>query len=99
MRLFAPSSILGRAVLLLALSWCGAATAQQVVIARANATVVLEPFAPNVVRVTLSLYRASALRFPGVGIRAAPTISGWTHTNANGEDSFRSDRMVVHISP
>jgi alpha-D-xyloside xylohydrolase len=99
MRLFDPPLILGRAFLLLALSSFCVASAQQVTLARDNATVVLEAYAPNIVRVTLSLDRAAALKGPGVGITATATANGWTKTNVDGEDIFRSDRMTVHLSP
>jgi alpha-D-xyloside xylohydrolase len=75
------------------------AVAQQVVLTRGNATVALEAFAPNIVRVTLSLDKTAALKPPGVGITAAGAVSGWTQESVNGSDTFRSDRMVVHVSP
>lgn len=38
----------------------------------------LEPYAPNIVRVTLSLQRDSALAPPGYGILAKPDAAGWS---------------------
>jgi alpha-D-xyloside xylohydrolase len=73
--------------------------AQQAVLTRGNATVVLEPFAPNILRVTLSLDKAAALKPPGVGIIATDAATGWTQTSASDGDTFRSDRMLVHLSP
>jgi alpha-D-xyloside xylohydrolase len=84
---------------LAALFFCGTAIAQQVVLTRNNATVVLEGYAPNIVRVTMSLDNAFAHRGPGPGITAAPASSGWVHDESANGDSFHSDRMVVHISP
>jgi alpha-D-xyloside xylohydrolase len=75
------------------------ATAQQVVLTRGSATVVLEAFAPNIVRVTLSLDKGAALKQPGVGITATSSAAGWTQANAQGEDIFLSDRMVVRVPP
>jgi alpha-D-xyloside xylohydrolase len=78
-----------------------AAIAQQVVLTRGSATVALEAFAPNIVRVTLSLDKTAALKQPGVGITATATkaTAGWTQASVKGDDTFRSDRMVVHVSP
>ena len=76
--------------------WCGAC-AQQVVLARDNATVVLEGYAPGIVRVTLSLEKAYALKGPGVGITAQPAASGWTHTTTTAGDEYRSADVVVKV--
>jgi len=75
------------------------AIAQQAVLSRGNATVVLESFAPNIVRITLSLDKAAALKPAGVGILARPRAAGWTQASANDGDTFRSDRLVVRVSP
>ena len=72
--------------------------AQQAVFTRGDATVILQAFAPNIVRVTLSLDNAAALKGPGIGITATAAPTGWTQTSVNGDDTFRSDRMVVHLS-
>ena len=84
---------------LAALFFCGTAMAQQTVLTRNNATVVLEGYAPNIIRVTMSLDNVYAIKSPGVGITATPETSGWTRDNGADGDSFRSERMVVHISP
>ena len=73
--------------------------AQQVVLTRGNATVELQAFAPNIVRVTLSLDETAALKPPGVGITATAAAAGWVQERIDGGDTFRSDRMVVHVSP
>jgi alpha-D-xyloside xylohydrolase len=78
----------------------GEGLAQQVVLTRANATVVLEGFAPNIVRVTLSLDRNFALKGPGVGVTASGSDSGWTHSSsAQGMDVYQSSRMTLHVTP
>ncbi|SEF76514.1 alpha-D-xyloside xylohydrolase [Bryocella elongata] len=75
------------------------ASAQQVVLTRANATVVLEGFAPNIVRVTMGLDRNFALRSPG-GVTALPNAAGWTHSRSdNGDDLYRSSSMALRVSP
>jgi alpha-D-xyloside xylohydrolase len=81
------------------LFFCNAVVAQQAVLARSNATLVLDAFGPNIVRVTLSLDRATALKGPGVGITASATASGWTQASGKDGDTFRSDRLVVHVLP
>jgi alpha-D-xyloside xylohydrolase len=60
---------------------------------------VLDVFGPNIVRVTLSLDKAAALKGPGVGITASATASGWTQASGKDGDTFRSDRLVVHVLP
>jgi alpha-D-xyloside xylohydrolase len=85
--------------LVVALSYSCSCGAQQTVLTRSNATVVLEGFAPNVVRVTLSLDKGDALKAPGVGITGTPAASGWMHAVGKDGDSYGSDRMVVRVSP
>jgi len=101
MNLFHPRTISRHTAVLFALplALCCTATAQQVVLTRGNATISLESFAPNIVRVTLSLDKASALKSPGIGITATPAAAGWTQASANGADTFGNDQMVVHVSP
>ncbi len=77
---------------------CGwGACAQRVVLTRDNATVVLEGYAPGIVRVTLSLEKPYALKGPGVGIVAEPAASGWAHTSSDAGDEYRSAEMVVNV--
>ena len=54
------------------------ACAQQLTLIRGDATVLIEPYAPNIVRVSLSLRRDDALAAPGYGISAISSSSGWT---------------------
>ena len=76
--------------------WWGA-RAQRVELARDNATVVLDGYAPGVVRVTMSLEKRYALKGPGVGIIAQPATSGWTHASSDAGDEYRSSEMVVKV--
>ena len=75
------------------------AMAQQLTLNRGEATVVVEPYAPNIVRVTLSLRREDALAGPGYGISAKAAADGWTAENSASGDVLRSSRMVVTVSP
>ena len=86
----------------LALSACpSTASAQtqpeQIVIPRGESTIVLEPYAPNVIRVTLSLDKAQAVAPPGYGIDAKPAAQGWEYEVTPGEHVYRSSRMTVTL--
>jgi alpha-D-xyloside xylohydrolase len=93
------------AILAASLFLCGTASAQQplpqrMVLQRGGATVVLEPYAPNIVRVTLSMDRADALAGPGYGIIAKPQSDGWAAGGAaDSGDVLQSPRMVVSVAP
>jgi hypothetical protein len=75
------------------------AAAQQLSLTRDNATVLVEPYAPNVVRVSLSLNQADALAAPGYGISAKPLPAGWSAQQTPAGDILRSNRLVVTVSP
>lgn len=72
--------------------------AQQIVLDHANSTIVLEPYAPNIVRVTLSLLKDKATARPGFGIIAPPAAIGWTHTEEADNEIYQSDRIVVKVA-
>ncbi len=78
---------------------CGTAVAQQspLILTRGNSTFVLEPYAPNILRVTVSLQRESALAAPGYGIVAAPNTAGWSANQTAQADVYNSPRMVVSV--
>ncbi len=66
---------------------------------RGDATIVVEPYAPNIVRITLSLLKDYALAGPGYGVVAQPAPAGWTsETGAHG-DELRSSDLTISISP
>ena len=69
----------------------------QVVLTRQDATVVLEPYAPNILRVTLSLREKDAVSAPGYGITAHPSTAGWSHESSEQGDTYRSSEMVVTV--
>jgi alpha-D-xyloside xylohydrolase len=75
----------------------GVCAAQQLTLERGKASVVVEAYAPNIVRVTMSLDKARAMAGPGYGILAKPDAAGWTaETNEHG-DVLKSSRMVVQV--
>ncbi len=59
----------------------------------------VEPFAPNVVRVTLSMLPGQATAAPGPGINGQAAAAGWSHRSADGADVYTSNRMSVKVAP
>jgi len=70
---------------------------QRVELRRGDATVVLEPYAPNILRVTLSLHREPALAAPGYGIIGKPAPTGWVAHETPQADVYQSERMVATV--
>ena len=69
------------------------------VLDRDGRTIVLEPYASNILRVTLSRYKAKATGAAGYGVVGTPSMTGWAHElDAGGDDVFRSNRLVVRVS-
>jgi alpha-glucosidase/alpha-D-xyloside xylohydrolase len=89
----------------LLLMWCslsGMATAQHapLVLQRNGRTISLEPYAANILRVTISVDRAAATAAPGYGFTAKPSEQGWSYTrDPSGDEVFRSSKLVVHVAP
>jgi alpha-D-xyloside xylohydrolase len=83
-----------------ALGIAQAQTGQPVILDRSGQTIMLEAYAPNIVRVTLSTIKDQATAKPGYGILAQPSFAGWQHsTDANGADVYTSGRMTVTVAP
>src|SRR5579884_4140741 len=70
---------------------------QRVVLERGPSTIVLEPYAPNIIRVTLSLKKDAALAPPGYGMIASPSAAGWTHEKKDVDEVYRSSSLVVTV--
>src|SRR6185312_8631649 len=63
----------------------GANPTSQFVFARDGRKIVVEPYGPNILRVTLSTRNADALGSPGYGIVGTASARGWTQeTDADG---------------
>ncbi len=62
-----------------------------------GSTVMFEPYAPNIIRVTLSMQHDAAVAAPGYGFVAKPESDGWTHTTDEHGDTYRSSRLVVTL--
>jgi alpha-D-xyloside xylohydrolase len=67
------------------------------VLNRGSATVVLEPYAPNIIRVSLSMSKEQAIAPPGYGFVAKPSTEGWTEGHTGQGDIDRSSRLVVTV--
>ena len=77
---------------------CRAQTAEQrMEIQRRDETIVLEPYAPNILRVTLSLQHGAAVAAPGFGFVGSPQASGWTKTETDQADVYQSARIVATV--
>jgi alpha-D-xyloside xylohydrolase len=81
----------------IAASFHGRGLAAQDVIDRKGETIVLEAYAPNIVRVTLSLQADSAKAGPGYGIVGKTAAAGWKASQTERADVFASDQMVVTV--
>ncbi|MBT9330451.1 TIM-barrel domain-containing protein [Paracidobacterium acidisoli] len=92
----------GLAAMLMALLPGSVAMAQNspLVLEREGRVISLEPYAPNILRVTMSTDKAAATSAPGYGFVAQPSAEGWTHEReADGSDVYRSSRLVVRVAP
>ena len=76
-----------------------AASAQDLELQRHEATVVVEPYAANIVRVSISLRRDDALASAGYGVIARPATAGWTVEKSGRGDVLRSSSLVVTVAP
>jgi len=81
------------------LIWAGTAPAQapRVMLDYRGSTMVLEPYAPNIIRVSLSLKKDHAQAPPGYGFVAAPAADTWTQQKTEEGDVYRSSRLIVTL--
>ena len=70
---------------------------QRLELDRKGETIVLEPYAPNILRVTLSLNREPALAAPGYGFVAASAADGWSANQTANADVYQSNRIVATV--
>jgi alpha-glucosidase/alpha-D-xyloside xylohydrolase len=91
---------LGAVLLVASLGGVAMAQSGPFVLERAGRVISLEPYAPNILRVTMSTDKAAATGAPGYGFVAKPSADGWTHErDAEGYDVFHSTRMTVRVPP
>ena len=62
---------------------------------RNGSYVAIEPYAPNIVRITLSVDKDHALAAPGYGLIGAANSTGWTHQCGPTGDLFSSAARVA----
>ena len=71
-----------------------------VALERNGNTVTIEPYAPNIVRVTVSTIAKEAQAAPGYGFVAKADETGWKHAiDPEGADTYTSERMIVTVAP
>jgi alpha-glucosidase/alpha-D-xyloside xylohydrolase len=74
--------------------------ANSFILQRDGGTIVLEPYGPNIVRITMSETKDAALTAPGYGFVGTPSMNGWSHEqDSQGYDVIRSGRMIVRVAP
>ena len=95
------SSPLASGALIVALGWVGVAACQDssFVLRRDQRVISIEPYAPNILRVTISTDPATATSAPGYGFTASPAAEGWTHEHNADGDIFHSARMTLRVGP
>jgi len=90
-------------MLILLTAAAGAAAQDQAsrfVLERSDRTIVLEPYAENIVRITMSTAKPAALAAPGYGIVGAPSMTGWSQQREpDGTDLIRSGRLTIRVAP
>ncbi|MBW8911084.1 MAG: alpha-glucosidase, partial [Sphingomonas sp.] len=64
---------------------------------RNGSLVSVEPYAPNIVRVTIGLDHDQAGGAPGYGIVAKSDAAGWSHANGQAGDDFASGALKVRV--
>jgi alpha-D-xyloside xylohydrolase len=64
---------------------------------RKGETIVLEPYAPNILRVTMSLQHGPAVGEPGYGVVAEPDARGWSKGATEHEDVFQSSHIIAKV--
>jgi alpha-D-xyloside xylohydrolase len=69
-----------------------------VVLDRDGSTVALEPYAANIIRVTLSMDKGQSVAAPGYGFTATPATEGWSQQHSDGGDIYRSARLMVTVA-
>lgn len=69
----------------------------RVVMTKDHTTLVLEPFAANIIRVSISRLRGDALAPPGYGVIAKADASGWSLGHTGEGETYRSSQLAITI--
>lgn len=64
---------------------------------RHGSFVSVEPYGPNIVRITLAQSAGEADTPPGYGVNGTPDAAGWTHTAGSDGDTFASSALSVTV--
>lgn len=94
--------LLGWAILFLATPALASGTGSTThfVTTRDGRTILIEPYGPNIVRVSISSESAQATAKPGYGFVASPSAAGWTREkSADGYEVIRSSRIILRLAP
>ena len=92
--------VLGALLVAVGMSRVGMAQSAPLILEREGRVISLVPYAPNILRITMSTDRAAATSAPEFGFVAKPATEGWAHEHdAEGDDVFRSAQMVVRVAP
>ncbi len=97
MRIISKRICLGLASLSFLIAGSTFAEESPLILNENGSTIVLEPYAPNIVRVTLSLQKDQAEAAPGFGFVAHPAGQDWSHQHTDAADIYRSSRMIVRV--
>jgi len=90
----------GAVILMVLLGGLAIAQNGPFVLERDGRVISLEPYAPNILRVTMGADKTTVTGDPGYGFVAKPSPEGWTHErDVDGGDVIRSARMVVRLAP
>ncbi len=81
----------------MALSATNALAEPMALLDRNGSRVAVEPYAPNIVRVTIALDPALASAAPGEGPNAKPDAAGWTHHADASGDVFASSGLTLTV--
>ncbi|MBV9226548.1 MAG: alpha-glucosidase, partial [Acidobacteriaceae bacterium] len=74
-----------------------AAEPSQLALARPGETIVLEPYGPNIIRVSISKDASEAVVKPGYGILPGASAAGWTQGQTDAADTYTSSRLHVQV--
>src|SRR5258708_1865103 len=85
-------------VLTFLLPYGPAAAAPLALLDRTGSYVSIEAYAPNIVRITLSVDKDLALGAPGYGFVGVTDGAGWKHQTAASGDIFSSDAMTLEVA-
>ena len=97
MKRFSAIAALFAGVLYLCSTSLAQSPSQRLELDRKGQTIVLEPYAPNILRVTLSLNHDPALAKPGYGIIGSLAAEGWSASETPAANIYQSGRIVATV--